>query len=422
MWCTRCDCHVSPMPDPAKDTVRVDFSHLLQGAGGGTVEVDGDAQYDSYNAYDRTREMAPRSPARPVEQSDAPAPEECGALQKAVPATLGQSDVLKHLRHVADNWLGHLKDISLEYEYSDLAIATGNFSKSSLLGSGAAGTVYRGATGGGTEVAIKVLVDQGGLEGFEEEVRLLSKIRHPNVVTLFGWGRQGRNRYLVYELLPGGDVENKLRKCKEEKSPFPWDQRLRVALDSARGLSHMVNLALTVFHRDIKPANILLDSDGTAKIADFGLAGTVGDIDDAHMSVGNISGTPGYACPHYIQTGHVSEKSEIYSFGMVLLELLLNQPPALSSPEGDLIYPLLQAVQPAAPGAHSRLLAQLDRRANWPSAVAEELADLTLALIDVVQDRRPTFEHTTLELQRLTTCGPDQRQDEREAPRTSFGR
>merc|ERR1711939_776634 len=98
----------------------------------------------------------------------------------------------------------------------------------------------------------------------------------------------------------------------------------------------------------------------TAKMADFGLAGVIHVEEQDHLMIENICGTPGYCCPLFLQTGRVSEASEVYSFGIVLLELLVNKPPALVAPEGDLVFPLLQAVQPAAPGSVGRMLANLD--------------------------------------------------------------
>jgi len=297
---------------------------------------------------------------------------------------------------------GQLTEISLEYEYRYLAAATDSFSAESRLGAGAAGAVYRGKLAGGTEVAVKVFADGGELTGFEDEVRVLSRFRHPNLVTLLGWSQNKSEKYLVYELLLGGDLHGKLTKCREGLKPFAWDHRLRIALDAARGLFHMANSQPKIFHRDIKPANILISTDGTAKMADFGLASVVPSEGRAHLTVDQISGTPGYACPTYMQTGQVSEHSEVYSFGTVLLELLVNLPPAaLAGANAEIIFPLLKAVQPAAPGAHARVIQKLDQRAEWPQRVADELADLALSCIDMTPDRRPSFANVVRDLRNI---------------------
>mmetsp|Transcript_13414 Transcript_13414/g.31521 ORF Transcript_13414/g.31521 Transcript_13414/m.31521 type:complete len:784 (-) Transcript_13414:90-2441(-) len=282
-----------------------------------------------------------------------------------------------------------LADLSLEYKYSDLRNATRGFSSDNRLGSGAAGAVYRGCLTGGTEVAVKVIADAQGLDGFLEEVRMLSRFRHPNLVTLMGWGQHENEKYLVYELLSGGDVSKKLEKSKRGEVPFPWEQRLKVAVGAAAGLSYMANSKPKAFHRDIKPANILLDTYGVAKVADFGLSGIVKDKGN-HLTVAQVAGTPGYACPVYIKEKRVSEQSEVYSFGTVLLELLVNEPPALAGPNGQIVFPLLQRLQPSAPGADQRVMGNLDATAGWPPPLAVPMGKLALDCIGP-PERRPTF-------------------------------
>jgi len=161
----------------------------------------------------------------------------------------------------------HLRSISLEYTYEELTASTLNWHSSKTLGSGSYGAVLKGELEDGSEVAIKVLdlkalgaSGQGAeMAGFEEEVTMLSKFRHPNLVTLLGWGKHDSFRYLVYELLAGGDVFQRLQKSKRSGgAPFHWFERLSVLLDSAIGLSHMHNSKPKAFHRDIKSANILL--------------------------------------------------------------------------------------------------------------------------------------------------------------------
>lgn len=290
-----------------------------------------------------------------------------------------------------------LGGIALEYSYEDLKNGTQDFNEGRRLGAGAAGAVYKGTLRGGTEVAVKVLKNNCDLAGFEDEVRVLSRFRHPNLVTLLGWGQHENDRYLVYELLPGGDVEKKLQKSKKGSDPFPWQQRLNIALDSACGLSYMLNSQPKAFHRDIKPPNILLDANGTAKMADFGLAGTIKQDGKRHLTVEHISGTPGYACPQYIESGRVSEQSEVYSFGTVMLELLMNEHPALCGPSGNIIYPLMTVVQPAAPGAYERVMSRLDRTAAWPETLVGDVVKLSLHCVGH-PDRRPMFEHIVQEL------------------------
>eukprot|EP00933_Yihiella_yeosuensis_P069872 TRINITY_DN7694_c0_g1_i1.p1 TRINITY_DN7694_c0_g1~~TRINITY_DN7694_c0_g1_i1.p1 ORF type:complete len:599 (-),score=117.75 TRINITY_DN7694_c0_g1_i1:164-1888(-) len=248
------------------------------------------------------------------------------------------------------------------------------------------------------------------MSGFEEEVHTLSKFRHPNLVTLLGWGKHAQIRYLVYELMVGGDIFDRLTKSRhpQQSKPFHWYERISAALDAATGLSHMHNSKPKAFHRDIKAANILLDRHGTAKMADFGLSctSTVGTTD---VQVKTISGTPGYACPIYSRTGRVTEASEVYSFGMVLLETLTGLAPAAVDPRkpGGLIYPIADAITPGAPGALERCVKHQDATASWPPALVEDLATLALRSVNATDEsKRPRFVEVVRGLRGLTEKYP----------------
>jgi len=298
-----------------------------------------------------------------------------------------------------------LGGLSLEYSFETLQAATDGFHDRRRLGSGAAGAVYRGCLRGGSEVAVKALFNAGPMDGFEEEVRTLSRFRHPNLVTLMGWGQHEAAKYLVYELLLGGDVIGRLLKCKRGETGFDWQQRTRVGTDAACGLSYMMNCEPKAFHRDIKPANILLDANGTAKMADFGLAGTAQETSPGRLTVEQVAGTPGYACPVYMQTKCVSEKSEVYSFGVVLLELLLNERPAISIHGGKIAYPLRQIVDPGREGAVGRALDRLDAAANWPVNTASEVASLAIQCVNGPEGR-PLFDTIVQVLRNLCKSRP----------------
>jgi len=262
-----------------------------------------------------------------------------------------------------------LREISLQYSYEELSTATKNWNSSERLGSGSYGSVFKGELEDGSEVAIKAIdLKALGAEssGFEEEVQMLSKFRHPNLVTLLGWAKHDFNRYLIYELLSGGDCFQRLQKSKKPSAghPFHWFERLSVCLDASAGLSHMHNSKPKAFHRDIKSANILLDRHGTAKMADFGLSCTSARSDSLHVTVRTISGTPGYACPIYSRTGKVTEGGEVYSFGMVMFELLTGLAPATAdaSRPGGIAYQVADAVKQDSPGALDRCMAHLDAK------------------------------------------------------------
>lgn len=287
-----------------------------------------------------------------------------------------------------------LRHVCLEYPFSTLQAATHDFAKTMQLGEGSAGTVFKAEMQDGSYAAVKVidlasLGDMQAVAGFEEEVMILSKFRHPNVVVLMGWAREGAKRFLIYEFLPGGDVCGRLNKCKDGRSPFLWYERLAVARDAAMGLAHLHNATPHAFHRDVKSANILLGASG-AKIADFGLSVVGKTRNCAAFDCEFPSGTPGYTCPNYITSGKMTEGSEVYSFGMVLLEMLINMLPAGMMGE-EYVYPLQDLIMPMVPGAVDRAANAADPSAGWPVPVAREVAALGLACIDGDESRRPCF-------------------------------
>jgi len=279
-----------------------------------------------------------------------------------------------------------LNALSLEYSYAELQQATRNFEASSQIGHGSFGGVFRGIQKDGTEVAIKVLdVPEEG--GFEEEVRVLSKFRHPNLVILMGFARESSRRFLVYELLAGGDVYRRLQKCCLENVAFSWRQRISVAFDAACGLSHLHHATPKVFHRDIKSPNILLDRNGTAKMADFGLACL---SQNSTHKVKQASGTVGYACPFYVQRGVVTEGSEVYSFGIVMLELLTASPPAYvtQGSDGSQQYQFLVT---HLNGDLRVATSMADPKAQWPQQVSTDFSKLAFKAISMTEDVRPGF-------------------------------
>ncbi|KAM3214838.1 hypothetical protein ACQJBY_067035 [Aegilops geniculata] len=211
-------------------------------------------------------------------------------------------------------------------EYPSLEAATGKFSESNVLGVGGFGCVYKAAFDGGATAAVKRL-EGGGPDcekEFENELDLLGRIRHPNIVSLLGFCVHGGNHYIVYELMEKGSLETQLH-GPSHGSAMSWHVRMKIALDTARGLEYLhEHCNPPVIHRDLKSSNILLDSDFNAKIADFGLAVTSGNLDKGNLK---ISGTLGYVAPEYLLDGKLTEKSDVYAFGVVLLELLMGRKP-----------------------------------------------------------------------------------------------
>ncbi|GAB2277214.1 hypothetical protein Dimus_011921 [Dionaea muscipula] len=205
------------------------------------------------------------------------------------------------------------------FTFRELAMATKNFRQECLLGEGGFGRVYKGTLhSNGQVVAVKQL-DRNGMQENNEflvEVSLLSLLHHPNLVNLIGHCADGDQRLLVYEFMPVGSLENHLfGDNADKKKPLNWLTRMKIASGAAKGLEYLHEKANPpIIYRDLKPSNILLDEDFEPKLSDFGLAklGTGG----------GRMGTYGYSAPEYTSGGELTLKSDIYSFGVVLLELI----------------------------------------------------------------------------------------------------
>ncbi|OIT07108.1 PREDICTED: receptor protein kinase TMK1-like [Nicotiana attenuata] len=203
---------------------------------------------------------------------------------------------------------------------------TNNFSEVNILGRGGFGTVYKGELHDGTKMAVKRMesgvMSEKGLDEFKSEIAVLTKVRHRHLVTLLGYCLDGNERLLVYEYMPQGTLSRYLFNWKEEGlKPLEWTRRLTIALDVARGVEYLHGLAQQSFiHRDLKPSNILLGDDMRAKVADFGLVRLAPD--GKASVVTRLAGTFGYLAPEYAVTGRVTTKIDVFSFGVILMELI----------------------------------------------------------------------------------------------------
>ncbi|KAH0900816.1 hypothetical protein HID58_040319, partial [Brassica napus] len=219
--------------------------------------------------------------------------------------------------------LGHNQST---FTYDELSIATEGFAQSNLLGQGGFGYVHKGVLPGGKEVAVKSLkVGSGqGEREFQAEVEIISRVHHRHLVSLVGYCISGGQRLLVYEFLPNNTLEFHL--YGKGRPVLEWSIRLKIALGSARGLAYLhEDCHPKIIHRDIKAANILLDFSFETKVADFGLAKLSQD-NYTHVST-RVMGTFGYLAPEYASSGKLSDKSDVFSFGVMLLELITGRPP-----------------------------------------------------------------------------------------------
>ncbi|KAJ7942425.1 receptor-like protein kinase 2 [Quillaja saponaria] len=212
-------------------------------------------------------------------------------------------------------------DIGVPLTFENVVCATGSFNASNCIGNGGFGATYKAEISPGVLVAIKRLAVgrfQGVLQ-FHAEIKTLGRLRHPNLVTLIGYHASETEMFLIYNYLPGGNLE----KFIQERPTRAVDWRIlhKIALDIARALAYLHDQCVPrVLHRDVKPSNILLDDDFNAYLSDFGLARLLG-TSETHATTG-VAGTFGYVAPEYALTCRVSDKADVYSYGVVLLELL----------------------------------------------------------------------------------------------------
>ncbi|CAN6285814.1 unnamed protein product [Urochloa humidicola] len=268
---------------------------------------------------------AAKTPSRPTKGSPAPAApaaawptkptsDGAGAPEKGGPGRVLEAPRLR------------------EFTLAELRAATKGFKPEMVLGEGGFGRVYKGwvdertlnpaKSSAGVIVAVKKLNPESvqGLQEWQSEVNFLGRLSHPNLVRLLGYCGEDRELLLVYEFMSKGSLENHLFR-RGSQEPLPWSIRLKIAIGAARGLAFLHSSEKQVIYRDFKASNILLDADFTAKLSDFGLAKNGPAAGRSHVTT-RIIGTYGYAAPEYVATGHLYVKSDVYGFGVVLLELL----------------------------------------------------------------------------------------------------
>uniref|UniRef100_A0A0C9RSR4 TSA: Wollemia nobilis Ref_Wollemi_Transcript_14656_2307 transcribed RNA sequence n=1 Tax=Wollemia nobilis TaxID=56998 RepID=A0A0C9RSR4_9CONI len=235
-----------------------------------------------------------------------------------------------------------LWDTKLGFKYETLKTATDNFNPVNKLGEGGFGAVYKGVLPDNRNVAVKRLFINArhGMHEFSNEVQLISQVKHKNLVMLLGCSLDGPEHLLVYEYLPNRSLDQFLFDPNKRKT-LDWQKRFDMIVAIAGGLAYLHEESeIRIIHRDIKASNILLDENLKPKIADFGLARLFAR-DESHLSTG-VTGTLGYMAPEYLMHGQLTEKADIFSFGVLLLEIVSGKKNNSVFSEEDML-PLLDA-------------------------------------------------------------------------------
>ncbi|XP_023915087.1 probable serine/threonine-protein kinase At1g01540 [Quercus suber] len=214
------------------------------------------------------------------------------------------------------------------YTLRELEAATNGFADDNVIGEGGYGIVYHGVLQDNSQIAVKNLLNNRGQaeKEFKVEVEAIGRVRHKNLVRLLGYCAEGAHRMLVYEYVNNGNLEQWLHGDVGPCSPLTWELRMNIILGTAKGLTYLhEGLEPKVVHRDIKSSNILLDKQWNSKVSDFGLAKLLGS--ESSYITTRVMGTFGYVAPEYASTGMLNERSDVYSFGILVMEIITGRNP-----------------------------------------------------------------------------------------------
>ncbi|XP_047310405.1 probable LRR receptor-like serine/threonine-protein kinase At1g05700 [Impatiens glandulifera] len=279
-----------------------------------------------------------------------------------------------------------------QFSYSEILNITNNFQ--TVLGKGGFGTVYRGYVGN-TPVAVKMLSESStqSYKEFQAEAKFLVSVNHKNLISVLGYCDQDDKMGLVYEFMEKGNLETHL--SERSSQILNWEERLRIAVDAAQGLEYLHNgCKPMIIHRDVKSSNILLNGKFEAKVADFGLSKTIPVEGNNYVST-VVVGTPGYVDPEYYVTNRVTEKSDVYGFGIVLLEIVTGKS-AVSRRQGN--AHIIQWVGGMISTADANQIADNRLRGDFDTNCLWKLVELAMACVSRESARRPNMSQVVMEL------------------------
>ncbi|KAL9679084.1 hypothetical protein QQ045_016938 [Rhodiola kirilowii] len=289
------------------------------------------------------------------------------------------------------------KSENLRFTHSEIAVITENFK--TILGEGGFGKVYLGTMVNGRKIAVKSLSSESkqGAREFSQEIKLLMRVHHGNVVSLVGYCDNPKNMALIYEYMPNGNLKHLLSSGDNEGVYLSWRDRIQIAVHSAQGLDYLHNSCVPkIIHCDLKTSNILLDENKQAKLADFGLSRAFKHDDATHITVTYGAGTPGYIDPalncRIEATPKFSRRSDMYSFGVILLELVTRKPALIE--DGS----LLDWVLPRYNEGDIESIVDERLYENYSIDEARNLLILALSCLNKQPNERPGINEVLTEL------------------------
>jgi len=294
------------------------------------------------------------------------------------------------------------------FSYRELEQATNYFDEERELGGGGYGKVYLGKLRDGRSIAVKRFHENNGnrFKQFVNEVKILSSVRHCNLVRLFGCCKERENLLLVCEYVPNGTLFDHLHGEQRGKNGLRWDDRLKIALETASALAYLhFDNHPPIFHRDVKSTNILLDENLGVKIADFGLSRLM-PLEASHVST-SPQGTPGYVDPDYNHFYQLTDKSDVYSFGVVLIEIISGKKAVDELRDGKEISLAHLATTKIQTGVLQELV-DPDLEFESDPVVNEmitSVAELAFLCLSAEKDDRPCMLEVVTQLHRIKQLG-----------------
>ncbi|XP_049937018.1 receptor-like serine/threonine-protein kinase NCRK isoform X2 [Nymphaea colorata] len=303
----------------------------------------------------------------------------------------------------------------IQFTYAELDRATNKFSNSNLIGIGESCNVYHGQLKDGRDVAVKRLEVRKGSDAdieFLTEVEMIARLNHFNIVPLLGYCSVSQGKYCerlqIFEYMPNGNLRCHLD--AKQKEPLDWATRVGIAIGAAKGLEYLHEAAAPrILHRDVKSSNILLDSNWRAKISDLGMAKRIANDDQPSCpsSPARMLGTFGYFAPEYAITGRASLKSDVFSFGVVLLELISGRPPIILSAKKGQESLVMWALSLLKDSKHVvKALTDPLLEGKFPEVEVLVMSQLARECLNFDPDLRPTMAEV---VQILSTITPDKR-------------